>query len=286
MLNSLFSIPDAFVTQAIVIIIAVAIYIVSALSGLYKGIQILSRFNVILALALMAWILLFGPTGFIINAYLQGVGKFNDNFIPLATFRASEGWLGWWTVFFWGWFLGYGPAMAIFIARISRGRRIRELIIALSVIAPLVTMFWFTIVGGTGLENEIANPGTVSEAFKGFNLPGALLSITSTLPASGLISMLFLILTTIFIVTTGDSITYTMSAVVTGSTEPNPVVRLILGILLGVTAIILISLGSGGISALQSFIVITAVPVSVILLPSLWNAPKIARDMAKQQKLL
>ncbi len=286
MLNSLFSIPDAFVTQAIVIIIAVAIYIVSALSGLYKGIQILSRFNVILALALMAWILLFGPTGFIINAYLQGVGNLIDNFIPLATFRASEGWLGWWTVFFWGWFLGYGPAMAIFIARISRGRRIRELIIALSVIAPLVTMFWFTIVGGTGLENEIANPGTVSEAFKGFNLPGALLSITSTLPASGLISMLFLILTTIFIVTTGDSITYTMSAVVTGSTEPNPVVRLILGILLGVTAIILISLGSGGISALQSFIVITAVPVSVILLPSLWNAPKIARDMAKQQKLL
>ena len=284
-LNSLFSIPDVFYTQFTVILIAVVIYIISALSGLHRGIQILSRYNVILAIGLMIYILIFGPTGFIINAYIHGVGNVIDNFISLATFRANEGWLGWWTVFFWGWFLGYGPVMAVFISRISRGRSIRQLVLTISVVAPLVTMFWFTIVGGAGLSHEIANPGTVSKAFEGFNLPGALLAITATLPLSDFISLLFLVLTTIFIVTTGDSITYTMSTIVTGDTDPNPIVRIFLGITMGAVAIILISLGSGGISALQSFIVVTAVPVSLVLLPSLWNGPKIAMEMAKNQNV-
>lgn len=103
-----------------------------------------------------------------------------DNFIPMATYRGDEGWLSWWTVFFWGWFLGYGPMMAIFIARISRGRTIRQVISTISIVAPLTTCFWFTIVGGSGLAFEIADPGSVSTAFEGFNLPGALLCSNST----------------------------------------------------------------------------------------------------------
>ena len=175
--------------------------------------------------------------------------------------------------------------MAIFIARISRGRSIRQLISTISIIAPLVTCFWFTIVGGSGLAFEIANPGSVSSAFEGFNLPGALLAVTSQLPMPMVTSILFLILTTIFIVTTGDSMTYTISVVISGETEPNAIIRTFWGVMMGVTALILISLGSGGISALQSFIVITAVPVSLILLPSLWDAPRIAMKMAKEQGL-
>lgn len=285
-LNNIFGIPDVFVTQMFVIIVATAIYVISAISGLHKGIQILSRFNVMLATVLMGFILLFGPTRFIINSYLQGVGNLIDNFLPLSTFRGDEGWLGGWTVFFWGWFLGYGPVMAIFVARISRGRTIRQIVTALGVIAPLVTMFWFTVVGGTGLEAEIAKVGTVGAGFEGFNLPGALLAITDTLPLSGLIAFLFLILTTIFIVTTGDSITYTMSSIVTGESNPNTLVRVLLGISMGAVAVVLISIGAGGIGALQSFIVVTAVPVSLVLLPSLWNAPKIARELAKEQNLM
>ena len=98
-----------------------------------------------------------------------------------------------------------------------------------------------------------------------------------------LVSILFIVLTTVFIITTGDSMTYTISVVVSGDTEPNAFIRTFWGVMMGITALILISLGSGGISALQSFIVITAVPVSFILLPSLWNAPQIAMKMAKQQ---
>ncbi|CAM3698476.1 BCCT family transporter [Vibrio aquimaris] len=284
-LNALFDVPDGFTTQLIIVLFAITLYTLSALSGLHRGMQMLSRYNVILAIALMLYILIFGPTSFIFNGYIQGVGTMLDNFIPMATYRGDEGWLSWWTVFFWGWFLGYGPMMAIFIARISRGRSIRKVITTISVIAPLATCFWFTIVGGSGLAFELAEQGSISHAFEGFNLPGALLAITQQLPYPMLTAVLFLILTTIFIVTTGDSMTYTISVVISGDTEPNALVRVFWGAMMGVTALILISMGSGGISALQSFIVITAVPVSFILLPSLWNAPQIALKMAKEQGL-
>ncbi|MDN3453790.1 MULTISPECIES: BCCT family transporter [unclassified Psychrobacter] len=284
-LNTLFGIPDTFTTQLIIIVFAIVLYTLSAISGLSRGMQLLSRFNVILAFALMVFILLFGPTNFIVNGYIQGVGTMIDNFVPMATFRGDEGWLSWWTVFFWGWFLGYGPMMAIFIARISRGRTIRQLITTVCIIAPLVTCFWFTVVGGSGLAFEIANPGSVSSAFEGFNLPGALLAVTQQLPFPLITSILFLILTTVFIVTTGDSMTYTISVVISGEREPNAMIRTFWGIMMGVTAIVLISLGSGGVSALQSFIVITAVPVSFVLLPSLWNGPQIAQKMAREQDL-
>lgn len=285
-LNALFGISDGYITQSIVIIFAIGMYTLSALSGVSKGIQLVSRYNIILSVALIGYILIFGPTRFIVDGYVQGIGSMLDNFFPMALYREDTDWLSWWTVFFWGWFIGYGPMMSIFIARISRGRTIRQLILSISIAAPLITCFWFSIVGGSGLAFELENPGLISAAFEGFNLPAVLLSITAQLPFPMLISVLFLILTTTFIITTGDSMTYTISMVMTGSTEPSAVIRSFWGIIMGVVAIALISMGSGGISALQSFIVITAVPVSFILLPSLWKAPQIANQMAKQQGLI
>ncbi|MGB1361027.1 MAG: BCCT family transporter [Alphaproteobacteria bacterium] len=284
-LNQLIGVENAFSTQVVIILIAMGIYIASAVSGLNKGIQLLSRGNVILAAGLMLFILLFGPTAFIVDAYTQGVGTMINNFFPMTLFRADTGWLGWWTVFFWGWFMGYGPMMAVFVARISRGRTIRDLFLTIGILAPLVTMFWFTIVGGSGLFYEINNPGTIAAAFKGFNLPATLLAITQQLPLGSLISVLFLILTTIFIVTTGDSMSYTMSLVSTENNVPCTKTRVLWGVLMGLSAMLLISVGSGSISALQSFIVITAVPVGLILTPSLWDSVNIARKMADKQKL-
>ncbi|MFT6915797.1 MAG: glycine betaine transporter [Motiliproteus sp.] len=284
-LEKLFGIPDTYLTQVSILVGLICIYTLSAVSGVTKGIQILSRANVILAVSLMAFILIFGPTAFIIDAYLHGFGLYLDQFIPMATFRASPAWLDWWTVFFWGWFLGYGPLMAMFIARISRGRTIRQMILLISVVAPVITCFWFTIVGGSGLAFELADPGVISGPFTGFNLPAALLAITEQLPMGFFISVLFLILTTIFVATTGDSMTYAISMVMTGTDHPQPAIRVFWGVMMGVIAALLISIGSGGISALQSFIVITAVPVSLILLPSLWTAPQIAMKMAKEQGL-
>ncbi|NVK44303.1 MAG: BCCT family transporter [Oceanospirillaceae bacterium] len=284
-LEKMFGIPNEYSTQVAILIGLIALYTLSAVSGVTRGIQMLSTANVILAVVLMLFILVFGPTAFIVDGFLQSFGIYLQAFIPMATFRADTGWLDWWTVFFWGWFLGYGPLMAMFVARISRGRTIREMILLISVVAPVITCFWFTIVGGSGLAFELGNPGVISEPFTGFNLPAALLAITEQLPLGGLVSGLFLILTVIFVATTGDSMTYAVSMVMTGTDHPQSAVRIFWGVMMGVVAALLISIGSGGISALQSFIVVTAVPVSLVLLPSLWSAPKIARRMADEQGL-
>ncbi len=172
--------------------------------------------------------------------------------------------------------------MAMFIARVSRGRSIRSIIIMLSVVAPIVTNFWFTIIGGTGIAMELSEPGTISTAFEGFNLPAALLAITNNLPLGFLVSILFLILTTIFVATTGDSMSYVIAATMSDGETPSVGVRVFWGVAMGVMALILISVGSGGVSKLQSFIVVTAVPVSLILLPSLWDALRITLAKGKE----
>lgn len=284
-LSELFGISDSYSTQLTIILGLILIYTISAVSGVTRGIQILSSFNIGLAILLITFILLAGPTAFIFDSFIQSVGLLITEFIPMASYRADTGWVNGWTVFFWGWFIGYGPLMAMFIARISRGRTIRQLIVTLSLIAPLVTYFWFTIVGGSGIAAELASPGVISAPYAESGMPAALLAITQQLPWGFLISVLFLVLTTIFVATTGDSMTYTVSMVMTGTDNPPTALRVFWGIMMGVLAAILISIGSGGVSALQSFIVVTAVPVSLILMPSLWNAPKIAKNMAVEQGL-
>jgi len=260
---------------------------IRSVTGVNRGIQLLSRINMVLGGVLLVFILVAGPSLFIFSSFFSGLATHLGSFFSLALYRGDAGlfgeagWLGWWTVFFWGWFLGYGPLMAIFIARVSRGRSIRSIVVMLSIVAPLVTMIWFTIVGGTGLGLELANPGTVSAAFEGFNLPAALLSITQALPMGFIVSLLFLILTTIFVATTGDSMTYCLSVSMSESDNPSTLVRVFWGVAMGVMALILISVGAGGVGKLQSFIVITAVPVSLILLPSLWDAVRITLEKGR-----
>ncbi|MGM0662206.1 MAG: BCCT family transporter [Pseudomonadota bacterium] len=286
-LEALFGIPDVLATQATVIGVLTCIYLISAITGVNKGIQLLSRINMILGGILLVFILIAGPTYFLFSSLFSGLSTHLSNFFSLALYRGEAeifgpaGWLGWWTVFFWGWFLGYGPLMAIFISRVSRGRSIRSIVIMLSIVAPLVTMGWFTIIGGTGLGLELANPGTVSTAFEGFNLPAALLEVTQAMPLGFIVSLLFLLLTTIFVATTGDSMTYSISVSMSHGVNPSTAVRVFWGLAMGVMAIILISVGSGGIGKLQSFIVVTAAPVSLILLPSLWDAVRITLEKGR-----
>ena len=289
-LGALTGIPDTFATQAVVIMALVALYTVSAITGLSKGIQILSALNVVLALALLAFLLVFGPTAAILDGFLGGMGVYLSNFFGMAMHRGEAGvfgdpgWLGWWTVFFWGWFMGYGPLMAIFIARISRGRSIRQIILTLSIAAPIITNFWFTIIGGSGISFEIATPGVISGPFEGFNLPAGLLAITQAMPAGLILSILFLVLTMMFVATTSDSMSYVISASMSDG-EPSTALRTFWGLAMGVMALILISTGAGGIGKLQSFIVVTAVPVSLILLPSLWDALRITLMLGRSARV-
>lgn len=288
-LNALTGIPDNFTTQAIAVLGLVGIYTVSAITGLAKGIQWLSRINIVLALILLVFMLIAGPTGGIFAGFFGGMQVYLANFFDMTLYRGEAGlfgdpgWLGWWTVFFWGWFMGYGPLMAIFIARISRGRSIRQIIIMLSIIAPIITNFWFTIIGGSGIFFEIAEPGIISGPFEGFNLPAGLLAITQAMPWGLILSILFLVLTMCFVATTSDSMSYVISSTMSNG-EPSSALRAFWGLAMGVMALILISTGSGGIGKLQSFIVISAVPVSLILLPSLWDALRITLMLGRSTR--
>jgi glycine betaine transporter len=279
-LNALTGIPDNFATQAVAVLALVGVYTISAITGLAKGIQLLSRINVILAIGLLVYMLVAGPTTGIFSGFFGGMQVYLTNFFQMSLYRGEAGvfgdpgWLSYWTVFFWGWFMGYGPLMAIFIARISRGRSIRQIIVMLSIVAPIITNFWFTIIGGSGIFFEIAQPGIISAPFEGFNLPAGLLAITQAMPWGLLVSILFLALTMFFVATTSDSMSYVIATTMSGG-EPHTGLRAFWGLAMGVMALILISTGAGGIGKLQSFIVVTAVPVSLILLPSLWDALRI-----------
>ncbi|AQU78330.1 BCCT transporter [Planococcus faecalis] len=282
-MEALFGVPNTLLTQVIIIIAVVVIATISAVTGLRKGIQFLSNLNVIITLILMVAILLLGPGGFIFDTFLAASGVHLQEFLAMSTFRGDSVWLGSWTIFFWGWFLGYGPMMAIFISTITRGRTIRELILAVSIIAPVVTAFWFTVVGGTGMFYELAQPGVISEALNASGTPAAMVAITQQLPLSSFIAPLFLLVTILFVVTTADSMAYTISVAITGDGHPPKSMRVFWAIIMGAVAVVLLMISEGGIEAIQSFIVVTAIPVSLLLLPTFWAAPKAAKIMYEDQ---
>ncbi|KAB2492080.1 BCCT family transporter [Bacillus cereus] len=280
------SLLGTIIDAAAIIVCVVAVSTISAVTGIDKGIQIISNLNVRLAIVLMAFILLFGPGGFIIDSFVSSFGFYVNEFIPMSTYRGDTSWLGSWTIFFWGWFIGYGPMMAILVSRISRGRTIREIIVAIGIIAPIITTFWFTILGGSGVFYELMNPGSISDALSESGMPAAMIAITGQLPLSNIIGPAFLLLTILFVVTTGDSMAYSISMAVTGDGDPRISLRIFWSLIMGAVAAILLYMGEGSINALQSFIVVTAVPVSILLFPMLWLAPKVAGELALKQGIV
>ncbi|MCK2148097.1 BCCT family transporter [Marinobacter alexandrii] len=288
-LHDLFGFSEGYGTQLIILAVLAGVYVTSAMTGIHRGIQLLSRFNVFLALAIAAVIFVFGPTLFLTNAYTQGFGEYVTSFFTMATVTAgtAEGWwMQWWTVFFFAWFLGYGPLMAIFVARISRGRTIRQMILAVGVMAPIATTIWFTLLGGSGIFFQLTGVIDLAEALNSFKFDVATLTIAKALPGGSMMALAILVLTTIFVATTGDSMSYAIAVVSVGHDEPEPIVRAFWGVAMALMAAVLLYMGAGQISALQQFIVITAIPVSLILLPSLYIGPKSAYAMAREQGIV
>lgn len=288
-LHELFGLPEGYLGQLIILAVLGCIYVLSSMSGVHRGIQLLSRFNVLLALAIGAVIIVFGPTLFLVNTYVSSMGAYISNFFTMATMTADTApawWMQWWTVFFFAWFIGYAPLMAIFVARISRGRSIREMILAVAVLAPIATTVWFTLLGGSGIYYQLTGVIDLAEALNNFQFDVATLTVAQALPGGTWMALAILLLTTIFVATTGDSMSYAIAVVGAGHDDPSPYVRAFWGIAMALMAAVLLYMGAGQIGALQQFIVITAIPVSLILLPSLWNGPQAAYAMAREQGII
>ncbi|GAB2734873.1 BCCT family transporter [Salinifilum aidingensis] len=285
-MSRVFGTPDSYPVQLGVIIALTAIAVLSVISGINRGIQFLSRVNIWLAAALMAAFVALGSAGFLAEAFLGGFAQYVRDFVPLALHRGDQQWLGSWTVFFFGWFLGYGPLMAIFVARISRGRTLRDLVISTSIVPPVATTLWFTVFGGTGIFFEQRTPGVLSGPLNSSGVPAAVISIAEQLPLGRLLAVGVLLLTITFVATTTDSMSYSIASASTNDGEPTTAVRAFWAAMMGSAAAVLLLVGEGGITALQQFIVVTAVPVGFIMLPTLWTAPRAARRMAIEQGIL
>ncbi|WP_158936966.1 BCCT family transporter [Burkholderia sp. S171] len=280
-LHSVWNVPDTITTQALVILAVTAIFTAACIAGL-EGLRFVCKIHVWLMLGLAAFLYLFGPTEFLTTVFFKAFATHIVDFAQTAMYRGDSKWLNSWTLFYWGWFIGYAPIMAIYVAKVSRGRTIREVVVLLSIAAPLITMLWFTLVGGTGIGIELKSPGAVIG--HGTQPEALLLGVAQAMPLRNLVSALFLFLSFFSVVTNGGSMAYTIAMAVTGDRgEPSNWLKIFWAVGMGLVGAVLITMGAGGVSALQSFIVITAVPVSIIILPSLWDAVRIARTMAAEQ---
>ena len=277
----LLGIPDSYGTRVAVLAALVALYTASAASGLDRGIAWLSRGNVVGALALGIGVFLVGPTAFLLDVGPASLVAAIQYLPTMALTSADPAWSAWWTVFFWGWFLGFAPMMSVFVARISRGRTVRELVLAVSILAPLVTHLWFIVLGGTALGLEVATPGRITGPLTDGGMAAAMLAVLQSLPGDVLLVPLFIGLVFCFLATTGDSVAYAISVVISG--RPQPPIRMRVGwaVGMGLLAGALLGVGQTGIDTLQQCIVITAIPVTALMLPTLVTGPLAARRLLR-----
>jgi len=268
-LSYLTPLPNNAWVQIIVIIVVTVLFILSAARGIDKGIKVLSNVNMIIAGILLLFILAIGPTLFIAENFVTTLGGYISNVIPmsltLTPFSESE-WLGTNTIFFWAWHISWAPFMGLFIARISRGRTIREFMGGVLIVPSLLAILWFSAFGGTALNIERFGSGKLAELVTG-NVELALFATLSELPLSAITSVLSVLLIFIFFITSADSATYVLGAMTSkGSLHPSMRVKIIWGILIASTAAVLLLTGNGGLEALQTASLVAALPFSIVML--------------------
>ncbi|SET18582.1 glycine betaine transporter [Salinibacillus kushneri] len=268
-LSHLTDIPNNVWTQIIIIAIVTFLFMFSAAKGVNKGIKTLSNINLGVAGLFFLFVLIVGPTLFIAESFVTTLGGYISNVIPmsltLTPFSESE-WLGTNTIFFWAWHISWAPFMGLFIARISRGRTIREFMAGVLIVPSLLALIWFSTFGGTALNLEMYGPGGIAELVTG-KVELALFVTLGELPLSLITSILAVILILIFFVTSADSASYVLGAMTSrGSLNPSMGVKLVWGLLIAGTASVLLVSGNGGLSALQTASIITALPFAFIML--------------------
>ena len=262
-----------------VIAIITSLATCSVLSGLDRGIKWLSNANLMLAAVLALAVLLLGQPLFVLREFVQTIGDYLSNFVHLS-FRtlpfqgeAGESWLGTWTTYYWGWWISWSPFVGIFIARISKGRTVREFVAGVLAVPTLVTFLWFSIMGGTALWQQLHGPGDLISGGKVDNV-NALFQVLEHIPASNFLIVGFLILLVIFVATSAVAAAFVVDMAATGGKQDPPVLTRVTWAVLGggIAAVLLwggaISGGedlTAGLGALQTMTILAAAPFSVVM---------------------
>ena len=285
------SASNALLVTLVVIITFLAT--ASVVTGLGAGIRWLSNINLSMAGLLLISVLLLGPTLFLFQNFAQSLGVYFSEVLGMTldagayTGDAGAAWASSWTIFYWGWWMAWAPFVGVFIARISRGRTVRQFIAGVLLVPTTVGFFWFSVIGGAGLYRQLFGAGDLVGE-EGVVPEAALFDMLGGLPLGGILSVIAIILVAIFFITSSDSGSLVVDMLASGG-HPNPPTwsRVMFALLEGLLAIGLLM--SGGLTALQAGSLITALPFSVILLLMCWatfrslNADQKRRDELERQ---
>jgi choline/glycine/proline betaine transport protein len=244
--------------------------LISVITGVDKGIKWLSNINMGAAGVLLLLVLLLGPTVFLLSDFVQQVGSYLQNFLRLSfntlSFQGADGrsWLSGWTTYYWGWWISWAPFVGVFIARISRGRTVREFVAGVLLVPSLLTFFWFAIMGGSALHREIFGNGGLIGKDGSVPTDTALFKLLEGIPGGAVLSVLAIFLIIVFFVTSSDSGSFVVDMIATGG-DPNPPVwsRAFWGSLEGIIAAVLLL--AGGLAALQTMAILVALPFSIVM---------------------
>ncbi|WP_288639628.1 BCCT family transporter [uncultured Comamonas sp.] len=264
-----------------VIVVVVGLAGLSAASGLDKGVKRLSEVNLLITFALLGFVLLCGPTVFLLQAFSENIGNYLSSLVgmSLRTFTyevaKDDGWFGGWTILYWAWWISWSPFVGMFIARISRGRTVREFIVGVLFIPTAFNLLWMTVFGNGAIwiDTHVAQ-GALSATAS--NVDALLFRFFEYLPLAKAVSWIAVLLITLFFVTSADSGAYVVDAIASRGHPQSPVwQRLFWAVVLGVTAVVLLL--AGGLKALQAMTLVTALPVAaimVLLCIGLWRGMK------------
>lgn len=257
------------------IAIVTVFVLLSVLSGVTKGMKWLSNFNLIVAGLLLVFLLVVGPTQYLLREWVQSIGAYIQNFVGLSftvsAFQgtAGEEWQASWTSFYWGWWISWAPFVGIFIARVSKGRTVRQFVAGVLLVPTMIGILWFAVLGGSALFQELANPGSMLAADGTVNLQGALFQLLEGLPAGGALTIGAIVLIAVFFVTSADSGALVMGMIATGGNpEPPRWVRVFF--VLTTAALASALLLAGGLEALQTAAILIALPFSIVMLMMCW----------------
>lgn len=284
-LHAVFGIPENALWKFIILFCMFCAYMLSTWSGLDKGIKRLSNLNMIMCIALMIYVLATGPTLKILETITMGFGDYLQNFIGMSLrmspFNGHE-WAQSWTVFYWAWVIAWSPFVGTFIARISRGRTIKEYVFGVLFVPPLLACLWLGVFGGSAIHMELATENLGLAEVTQNNITVALFRMFELMPFSELLSIMAMLLIFIFLVTSADSATYIVAQMTdNGSINPPLFKRVLWGVL--IAAICFTLLLAGGLGGLQAASVLSALPFTFILY---LMVVVLVKELRKDRKLM
>ena len=261
-------IENNIVTQTIVILLITVAFITSASTGLNVGIRYLSMGNVVIAISLMIFVFIFGSTVTMFETFFTNAGNYIQNLpsmtLGMNSFEGDRGFLNDWTLFYWAWWIGWSAFVGSFIARVSRGRTIREFILGVTGVPVLFSALWFAVFGVAGIESDNLVGGGLYNLIAEEGNEVALFAFLENYPAAPVVMGIAILLIASFFVTSADSGTFVLGMLTTGgSLNPSLRVKLVWGAILSGTALVL--LFSGGLSALEMAMLIAAFPFTLVV---------------------